>query len=350
MIRCWTLLHSNAIGIGPLLWNVSHSSPTVRPVGTFDELYANLDPNPQVRGFEAEEVCRWFLQNDPGYASLLRRVWLWKEWPGRWSDVDAGIDLVAEDFDGKLWAIQVKARAEQRRIPKRELDAFLSESGRPAFSYRLLITTTNAGLHPVAANTVAAQEKPVLHLDRDALQASPVDWPERLEDLRLSTGAQDQGESLPLTMTEEFVDARVPADCSFDGQNLGRWVIQKRQLWAQGKLPRDSAERLQRLPGWVFNCHEAAWCDNYNRLTQYVAAYGDSLVPVGFEYSGTNLGAWVVNQRTRYASGRLEPHRVRRLEALPGWAWDPFLDTWDEGLRHLQRCGREVAGGPVRLN
>ena len=37
------------------------------------------------------------------YKALLRRVWLWKDWPGR-RDIDHGIDLVAEDRDGNIWA------------------------------------------------------------------------------------------------------------------------------------------------------------------------------------------------------------------------------------------------------
>jgi len=365
---------------------VSQPGFILRSMGTFDELYASLDVNAKKRGSEFEHICRWFLQNDPAYATRLKRVWLWRQWPGRWSDVDAGIDLVAEDADGKLWAIQAKARAERRRIPKRELDAFLAESGRPAFSYRLLITTTNAGLHPLAANVVAAQEKPVLHVDRNALRVAPVDWPEKPEDLRESPGDLDVGEpripgrtysELPVTGTEDFVDAlrvrdqgdprweqwfglleryvaefgdaRVPADYSVGDQNLGRWVLQQRQRWAKGKLCRESAERLQQLPGWVFNCHEAAWVDNYHQLAKYVSSHGNSSVPVGFEANGFSLGAWVVNQRTRHSAGRLEPHRVRRLEALPGWTWNPFQDTWDEGIRHLHHCGGEVAASPMRL-
>jgi predicted helicase len=51
---------------------------------------------------------QWFLTNDPVYKHELRRVWLWNEWPGRWG-IDAGIDLVAEDRQGHLWAIQAKA-------------------------------------------------------------------------------------------------------------------------------------------------------------------------------------------------------------------------------------------------
>jgi superfamily II DNA or RNA helicase len=153
-------------------------------MGAFDSLYDNLDPNEQKRGFEFEHVCKWFLENDPTYVSRLKTVWLWKQWKQRWSEAEAGIDLVAEDLDGKLWAIQAKAYGENRPIPKRELDKFLSVSNRKEFSFRLLITTTSEGLHHIAAETVAAQEKPVLIVGRSDLRDSPVDWPESLSGLR----------------------------------------------------------------------------------------------------------------------------------------------------------------------
>ena len=158
--------------------------PKLTVMGDFETLFNSLDPNEQKRGFEFEHVCKWFLQNDPTYASRLKRIWLWKEWPGRWRSGEAGIDLVAEDTGGKLWAIQSKAYGEDKPIPKSELDKFLSESNRKEFAYRLLISTTTNGLHHIAQETVAAQEKPVLIVDLLDLRGSPVDWPGSLSDLR----------------------------------------------------------------------------------------------------------------------------------------------------------------------
>ena len=77
-------------------------------VTSFDDLLGRLDPDPYRRGKQFECICKWFLTNDPVYKHELRRVWLWDEWTGRW-DIDAGIDLVAEDRQGHLWAIQAKA-------------------------------------------------------------------------------------------------------------------------------------------------------------------------------------------------------------------------------------------------
>ena len=93
------------------------------------DLLGRLDPDPVRRGKQFERICQWFLTNDPVYARELRRVWLWDEWPGRWG-ADAGIDLVAEDRHGHLWAIQAKAYDAATWITKRDVDTFLAESGR----------------------------------------------------------------------------------------------------------------------------------------------------------------------------------------------------------------------------
>lgn len=77
------------------------------------ELLTRLNPDRHKRGEQFERICQWFLTHDPVYGHELRRVWLWDEWLPRWG-ADAGIDLVAEDRQGRLWAIQAKAYAAVR--------------------------------------------------------------------------------------------------------------------------------------------------------------------------------------------------------------------------------------------
>src|SRR5262249_23224621 len=109
------------------------------------------------------------------YSHELRRVWLWNDWPGRWGG-DAGIDLVAEDRRGHLWAIQAKAYAPAVTISKKDVDTFLSESGRPDFSFRLLIATTNL-IGRTAKRTIEGQEKQASVLLLSDLESADVDWP-----------------------------------------------------------------------------------------------------------------------------------------------------------------------------
>src|SRR5215216_1605874 len=110
--------------------------------GTFSKLFAALSDDPVKRGRQFENICQWFLRNNPVYQARIKTVWRWDDWPGRWG-ADAGIDLVAEEHDGSLWAIQAKAYAPHYAVTKADVDSFLSESGRSQFSFRLLIATTN---------------------------------------------------------------------------------------------------------------------------------------------------------------------------------------------------------------
>ena len=155
---------------------------SVIPMGALSDLLAQLDPDPYRRGKQFEHICKWFLTNDPVYKHELRRLWLWDEWPGRWG-IDAGVDLVAEDRNGRLWAIQAKAYGPTYRVTKRDVNKFLAESGREVFSYRMLIATTNL-IDRIGERTIQDQEKRVTFFRLNDLQAAAVDWPRSPEDLR----------------------------------------------------------------------------------------------------------------------------------------------------------------------
>lgn len=145
-------------------------------VGTFSGLRAKFDPDDdRRRGKQFEDVCKWFLENDPTYRPLLRRVWLWDDWPGR-RGIDAGIDLVAEDNDGKLWAIQAKAYASSHSISKRDVDKFVAESSRSKFTHRLLIATTDKR-HHIATRLMDDLGIPFIGLTQLREADDYLDWP-----------------------------------------------------------------------------------------------------------------------------------------------------------------------------
>jgi superfamily II DNA or RNA helicase len=67
-----------------------------------------------------ENVCKYFLQTTPQYQTKLKNVWLLKEVKEdlrrklNLPSTDEGIDLIAETFDGKYWAIQSKYRSDPK--------------------------------------------------------------------------------------------------------------------------------------------------------------------------------------------------------------------------------------------
>ncbi|AQT80276.1 hypothetical protein B1R94_14905 [Mycolicibacterium litorale] len=155
---------------------------TLHYVAAFKELAARLDSTSTTRkGAQFERICQWYLTTDPVYAAQLRHVWLWNEWPGRWG-IDAGIDLVAEDHDGNLWAIQAKAYDRAFRVTKKDVNRFLAEAGRPIFAYRLLIATTNL-IDKIAERTIQGQGT-ASFVNLAVLERAEVDWPSSPEALR----------------------------------------------------------------------------------------------------------------------------------------------------------------------
>jgi len=151
------------------------------PPSSLDGLIERLPSDPHLRGEAFERTVRWFLKTDPSYASELREVWLWRDWPGRWG-ADIGIDLVAETWEGKLWAIQVKGYEPGNQVPTSEIDSFISASSRPEFDHRLLISTGQLSRN--AEYKLTHQDKSTAFLLYHHLTESPLDWLAYLDESR----------------------------------------------------------------------------------------------------------------------------------------------------------------------
>ncbi|MEV3905536.1 Helicase associated domain protein [Mycobacterium sp. NPDC050551] len=184
-------------------------------MGALQELLSQLDPAPGRRGKQFERICKWFLTHDPRYTHL-HQVWLWEEWPGRWG-ADTGIDLIAEDHEGRLWAIQAKAYDPAYSVTKRDVDTFLSEAGRPQISFRLLIATTDRIGHN-AKRTLDAQEKKASFLGLAGLEAAQVNWPDSASDLRASQPPPKQ----PRDHQREAIDKVVEG---FEQSDRGQMIM-----------------------------------------------------------------------------------------------------------------------------
>ncbi len=104
-------------------------------------------------------------------------VLTWKEWCEReGKDArDTGIDLVAEEETGLIWAIQCKFYAEATRVYKKDIDSFFTESGKKPFGHRLIVLSTGDVSEHVH-NATINQQVPCSTLHLDDLEASPIDW------------------------------------------------------------------------------------------------------------------------------------------------------------------------------
>ena len=131
-------------------------------------------------------------------------------------------------------------------------------------------------------------------------------------------------------------DAEVPGSHREDGYRLGQWVTVQRTAYRKGTLDPKRRSRLEALPGWSWDTHEAAWEEGFAYLQRFVEREGRANVPVSHRENGYRLGQWAGVQRQAYRHGKLDAGRRRRLERVRGWTWTPDKDAWDEGFRRLR--------------
>jgi superfamily II DNA or RNA helicase len=134
---------------------------------------------------------------------------------------------------------------------------------------------------------------------------------------------------------EDNGDAMVPSNCvTSEDFNLGQWVNSQRG--SKEQMTEDRKVRLEALNGWAWSAFGFKWERGFKILKQYVEDEGDALVPGKYVTSmGYKLGNWVARQR-RTKDQLTEDQRVR-LEALNGWAWEPFIYKWERGFKFLKQ-------------
>jgi superfamily II DNA or RNA helicase len=145
-------------------------------MSNFGEVLTSFSDGNYAKGVAFEKLIKIWLQSDPFWKQqfIPESIELWEESKHRWGR-DAGIDLTAEDFSGKVWAIQTKNWNAETSLPKSEIDKFISESNTSVIDRRLLVTTTN-DISVNAKNALDRQEKPVVVVLRSDLEDSKVDW------------------------------------------------------------------------------------------------------------------------------------------------------------------------------
>lgn len=153
---------------------------------TILEKYRKYSFSERDKGTRFEILIKRYFMADPKYASQLKSVWLWNDFPYRkdFGGKDTGIDLVAITNDGDYWAIQCKCYKEDANIDKPAVDSFLATSSKTfrddemekcSFARRLWVSTTNHW-GPNAEETIHNQRPPVWRINLTDLDNAPIDW------------------------------------------------------------------------------------------------------------------------------------------------------------------------------
>ena len=118
-----------------------------------------------------------------------------------------------------------------------------------------------------------------------------------------------------------------------EGYRLGGWVTVQRVN--KDSLTKERQIKLEGLKDWSWDPIEDQWETAFNALKNYAELNGNCLVPRSTKLSnGFQLGVWKANQLNR--KERLDQEKIAKLEALPGWTWDPHNDKWNAGFSELK--------------
>ncbi len=121
-----------------------------------------------------------------------------------------------------------------------------------------------------------------------------------------------------------------------DGFNLGSWVQNKRTHYKNEKLSKEKIELLESFPGWSWDSLEAKFQKGIRYLKQFIEKEGHALVPKRhLTENGVNLGGWVLNRRKDYKKGKLSKEKIKLLQSISGWTWDPLDEEFQKMFRHL---------------
>jgi superfamily II DNA or RNA helicase len=105
----------------------------------------------QTKGELFEQLTEHFLRWSPKYQVILKHVWRLKDVPTtireklKIPNQDQGIDLIAESYEGKYWAIQCKYHGNyNKKISHREISTFLALSNTVASNIDFCLVATTA--------------------------------------------------------------------------------------------------------------------------------------------------------------------------------------------------------------
>ncbi len=114
----------------------------------------------------------------------------------------------------------------------------------------------------------------------------------------------------------------------FKGRNLTSWVNAQRTHYKKGSLPADRIQLLESLPTWSWKPHNDAWETMYQRVIQLSNSDKEGpFVSVG-EVEAEQIRTWTARQRSQYFKNNLDAEKIRRIELIPNWEWNPHESRW----------------------
>jgi len=130
------------------------------------------------------------------------------------------------------------------------------------------------------------------------------------------------------------VDDFVFAQAQAAGKSFTMGIPEKIKIEFDGDDLKGFAAKI-RISIMRIGSPDAEWAQRYAQVKTFVDKHKRWPVRGAAGKEGV-LAVWVNNQRARHKRNNLFAERVKRLEEISGWSWDPLEDAWDQGYTDLQ--------------
>jgi hypothetical protein len=126
------------------------------------------------------------------------------------------------------------------------------------------------------------------------------------------------------------------ASFSFKGRPLGKWASKQRANFKNDRLDANRIALLESLPGWLWDPYKDEWMIVFEAVREAAERLGHTSLPDSEKnpISQRPLNRWIINQRSKGPS--LSPDKIKLLESLPGWSWNPSSERYEAGIALLK--------------
>uniref|UniRef100_A0A6C0JRZ2 Helicase ATP-binding domain-containing protein n=1 Tax=viral metagenome TaxID=1070528 RepID=A0A6C0JRZ2_9ZZZZ len=115
---------------------------------------------------------------------------------------------------------------------------------------------------------------------------------------------------------------------------LGAWCNTQRQKYKNGKLSTNQISKLEKIDFWSWNPrdYDEQWEIKYKNFKKYVVV--NKRLPTS---KSSELCGWKDLQRQNYKNGKLSPDQIMKMEKIDGWSWDPYDERWQIKYKELEK-------------
>jgi hypothetical protein len=122
------------------------------------------------------------------------------------------------------------------------------------------------------------------------------------------------------------------------GMKLGSWIERHRTLFRKKQLSQERFDLLVKShESFSWDPKDDSWTKGVIEYKKNILRFKQKGIPDSFvTKSGFRLGQWMRVQRRAKKNNQLIVERIKVLEQLEHWSWDPFEDKWMENWNLLR--------------